>query len=170
MKHLIILFALFPALANAEEQVPLGRLFFTPTERSTLEILRQNSKAPDRIIKADEIAKDDVAPVAAATPSAIKPVIMNGYIGRSDGKNTVWINDQAVSDNNADKALSVGRLKKNQVQVTVNHKTANLKPGQVYDPNSGRIFDHLSEVPKPIASEEDSQSRVDNVSKKQAPQ
>jgi hypothetical protein len=165
MKFLVILFALFPSLANAEEPATMGRLFFTPTERSTLEVLRQNSKAPDRVIKADEVTKDEAAPVATA-PSAIRPVIMNGYISRSDGKNTVWVNDQAVSGNNADKALGVGRLNKNQVQVTVKNKSATLKPGQVYDPNTGKIYDHLSEVPTPEASDEDSQSIVDKVSKK----
>jgi hypothetical protein len=165
MKYLIILFALLPSLANAEDQAAMGRLFFTPAERATLDTLRQNSKAPDKIIKADEIGKDD-APQVETAPSAIRPVIMNGYISRSDGKNTVWVNDQAVSENSAGKALSVGPLKKYQVQVTVNHKSANLKPGQVYDPNSGKVYDHLSETPKPVAPDEDSQSVVDKVSKK----
>jgi hypothetical protein len=155
MKYLLILLTTLPLLANAEEPEHMGRLFFTPAERSTFDVLRQNNKAPDKVIKADEISKDEMA-VAAAPASALEPVVMNGYISRSDGKNTLWINDRQVTDRSAGKDISVGRLNKNQVTVTVNkNKSANLKPGQVYDPNSGKIYNHPSEAPKPEVSDAD---------------
>jgi hypothetical protein len=154
MRYLLIILTALPLMASAAESAPLGRLFFTPAERSNLNILRQNSKAPDKVIKADEISKDDAAG-AEGPVSAIKPVIMNGYISRSDGKNTLWVNDREVTDRSAGRDVSVGRLNKNQVQVTVNkNKSANLKPGQVYDPNTGKIYNHLSEAPKPAASDD----------------
>ncbi len=166
MKYLPIILTVLPLMASADEPAHLGRLFFTPAERSNLDILRQNSKAPDKVIKADEISKDDDINTDSAS-SASKPVILNGYISRSDGKNTVWVNDQAVSENNASKALSVGRLNKNQVQVTVNNKSVTLKPGQVYDPNSGKVYDHLSEASQAVTDEETKpDSVVDTVAKK----
>jgi hypothetical protein len=141
-------------MASAKEPEQLGRLFFTPVERSNFNTLRQNSKAPDKVIKAEEITKDDEV-TAGSTASALKPVVMNGYISRSDGKNTMWVNDREVAGQNVGKDLNVGRLKNNQVTVVVNkNRAANLKPGQVYDPNTGKIYNHLSEAPKPIASEE----------------
>ena len=58
----------FPALAQSRE---LGTLFFTPAERSHLDKLRRGENI--------------------ATGESADPVI-NGYIRRSDGVNTVWIN------------------------------------------------------------------------------
>jgi hypothetical protein len=153
MRYLLILVTALPLLANAEEpSTHFGRLFFTPAERASLDVLRQNNRAPDKVIKADEISKDDEAKVGESAPSAIRPVIMNGYISRSDGKNTLWVNDRAVSEKSSSNALNIGRLNNNQVRVVVNkNKAANLKPGQVYDPNTGKIYNHASEAPRPVA-------------------
>jgi hypothetical protein len=166
MKYLLIILTVLPLMASADEPAHLGRLFFTPSERSNLDILRQNSKAPDKVIKADEISKDDDI-VTDGTSSASNPVIMNGYVRRSDGKNTLWVNDRAVTETSASKDFSVGRLNKDQVRISVNSKSANLKPGQVYDPNTGKIYNHLSEATQSLADEETKpESMVDTVSKK----
>jgi hypothetical protein len=153
MRYLLIVLTALPLLANAEEpSTHLGRLFFTPAERASLDVLRQNSRAPDKVIKADEISKDDEAKAVDSPPSAIRPVIMNGYISRSDGKNTLWVNDREVSEKSTSNALNIGRLNNNQVKIVVNkNKAANLKPGQVYDPNTGKIYNHASEAPQPVA-------------------
>lgn len=58
----------FPALAQSRE---LGTLFFTPAERINLDKLRRG---------------ENIAPSESADP------VINGYIRRSDGVNTVWIN------------------------------------------------------------------------------
>ena len=58
----------FPALAQSRE---LGTLFFTPSERSHLDKLRRG---------------ENIATGESADP------VLNGYIRRSDGVNTVWIN------------------------------------------------------------------------------
>jgi hypothetical protein len=164
MRYLFIILITLPLMAGAEESAHLGRLFFTPAERSNLSILRQNSKAPDKVIKANEISKSDGL-VMDNTPTTIKPVVMNGYISRSDGKNTLWVNDRVMTEKSAGGDVSVGRLNNSRVNVTVNKtKSASLKPGQVYDPNSGKIYNHLSEAPKPVVSDEDvgtSQSTAD---------
>ena len=79
------------------------------------------------------------------------------------------MNDHLITGKSASGEVSVGQLNKNQVKVTVNKKkTANLKPGQVYDPNSGKIYDHISEAPKPFMVEEEPESIGDKVSKKLA--
>jgi hypothetical protein len=152
-------------MASAKEPEQLGRLFFTPVERSNFNTLRQNSKAPDKVIKAEEIKDDEVT--VENSPSALKPVIMNGYIKRSDGKNTVWINDREISGSGTIKDVSVGRLNNNRITVTLNNnKSASLRPGQVYDPNTGKIYNHLSEMPRPVGVEDaEPESAVDKVSK-----
>jgi hypothetical protein len=157
LKYLLIIVLLTLHLqANAEEPVRMGRLFLKPSERASLDALRANSNAPDKVIKAEDISKDEIPVVENAPPVVKKAVVMNGYVSRSDGKTTLWVNDQAVSEKSSDKDIKVGRLKDNQVTVVVNqNKSVNLKPGQVYDPNTGKIYNHVSEMPIPETSDEE---------------
>ncbi len=165
MKYLFLIATVLPLMANADEPAHLGRLFFTPAERSNLDILRQNSKAPDKVIKADEVSKDEE--VLSGRSSNSNPVILNGYVRRSDGNNTLWVNDREVKETSTDKDFSVGRLNNDQVRISMNNKSANLKPGQVYDPNTGKVYNHLSEATKSMADEgAKPESMVDTVAKK----
>jgi len=66
-----------PALA---EDVPLGRLFFTPEQRMTLDRRRQYQQA-ERQVSA-----------GAGT------ITVNGLVRRSDGKITTWVNGEAVDN------------------------------------------------------------------------
>ena len=59
----------------------LGSLFHTPEERARLDRLRRGEPSE---------------PAAAAAAAAVKPEV-TGYVRRSDGRNTVWINGTAVS-------------------------------------------------------------------------
>ena len=68
----------------------LGRLFFDPQQRAELERLRlQPPKAPPRPRQIVE------APIVAPQPP--KDVTLNGYVTRSGGRSTVWINDQPTN-------------------------------------------------------------------------
>lgn len=69
---LVVLSALLPAPGILAAE-PLGRLFFTPEQRATLESL-------------------GLAPAAAAAPTASDSITVNGIIQRSGGPATVWIN------------------------------------------------------------------------------
>lgn len=147
----------------------LGRLFLSPNDRATLDIIRQNSKAPEKVIAAENIEEDE-AEITAKTISS-NPVMVKGYIRRSDGKNTVWVNNQAMMEKTANKEFTVGRLQKNsgQVQITVNgteKKTVALKPGQIYDPNSGQVYNHTRDVPQHQIEEEEPRSVAEEISKK----
>ncbi len=129
---------------------PIGRLFFTPTERASLDIIRQNSKAPDKVIKAEETAiESDIDVEAVAKPA---PVTLNGYVSRSDGKNTVWVNNRAAAEKSTVGNINVGKLQTttHQVQVSLSGsgKAVNLKPGQIYDPASGQTFNYMQEIPE----------------------
>ena len=65
--------------ANVAAAESLGRLFFTPKERAAL----------DRG-KAGQLA--ELVEVMPAEPRP--PVEMNGYVARSDGKTTVWLDGE----------------------------------------------------------------------------
>ena len=65
--------------ANVAAAESLGRLFFTPKERAALD--RGNAGQPAELVE-----------VRPAEPR--RPVEMNGYVARSDGKTTVWLDGE----------------------------------------------------------------------------
>lgn len=147
----------------------LGRLFFTPNERASLDIIRKNSKAPDKIIKAEESNKIDVPTEDQTTLS--KPIKMQGYVSRRDGKNTVWVNDKAILENTDSNNITIGNLIKNtgQVQIKVDgaeRKSITLKPGQIYDPNSEQVYNHMKDVPVRADTSDADEALVDKIGDK----
>lgn len=119
---------------------PIGRLFTSPVERSNLDNLRQTKK---KLIAPAVVEVPVDAPEAApiVLPEAVN---LQGYVKRNDGKDgTVWVNDQALQENSRNKEVAVGRLSENSNRVPIklsgNGKHLNLKAGQVYDPQTGRV-------------------------------
>ena len=72
--------ALLAASAGAFAASDLGVLFHTPEERARLDQLRRGD------------------PVEAA-PSVARKAEVTGYVRRSDGRNTVWIDGHPVATN-----------------------------------------------------------------------
>lgn len=151
-RWLILLLSSLPMLAMAAEPQPLGRLFLTPAERAALDIVRQNNRPPDKIVTPGETNEDDEAVdvgVAAAPPPV---VTVHGYVKRTDGKGTVWVNGQPVQEKSAIKDIEVGRMQgnTNQVQIKLPRtgQTIRLKAGQSYDPASGKMVDSLRDLPQ----------------------
>lgn len=126
----IVLLANVGAAAAAD----LGRLFFTPTQRATLDnARRQNIRV--------EIGTDgsEQQPTAAAPAPQIMSV--NGIIRRSDGKSTVWVNNQPVAETGAGGVKAVPGKTGERVHLTVpdNSRSVDLKVGQSVEILSGRI-------------------------------
>ncbi|MGH8668587.1 MAG: hypothetical protein ACREUH_05085 [Burkholderiales bacterium] len=106
-------------LAYAQE---VGRLFFTPEQRAALDA-RRKARVPDR---------------PAPTPVAVSPTTrLDGYVRRSDGRSTVWVNGASV-----DEAAPQGD---GRVSVSVGESRARvrLKPGEELDRGSGEVTDVL---------------------------
>jgi hypothetical protein len=150
LRHVFLLACLIPALASADSQ--FGRLFLTPAERKNLDYLRQNSKPPEKIIAADQLPGEGAEKAAplSASPSA---VTMQGYVKRSDGKGTVWVNSQPVQEKSRLGEIEVGKLGSSddrvRVKVPGTGQTVDLKAGQTYDPISGKVVENARELPKP---------------------
>lgn len=119
---------------------PIGRLFTTPVERSNLEQLRQTKK---KLIAPTVI--DAPTDTAVAAPIVLPDSVnLQGYVKRNDGKDgTVWVNDQALQENSRNQDVAVGSLREDSNRVPLklsgNGKQLNLKAGQVYDPETGRV-------------------------------
>jgi hypothetical protein len=150
-RHLFLLACLIPALAAAADD-QFGRLFLTPAERSNLDYLRQSSKPPEKIIAADQAMQEDIEKTAPS-PAAPSAVTMQGYVKRSDGKGTVWVNRQPVQEKSRHGEIEVGKLGASddrvRVKVPGTSQTVDLKAGQTYDPISGKVVDNARELPKP---------------------
>ena len=111
---------------------PLGRLFFTPTERAQLDIAR--------------IQKKSMKPLSTEEPAAAplpQTVTYGGIVRRSDGRAMLWINNQLVDEKEAFSAMNVkGRVRSDGVvtiQVPDSRETINLKVGQSVEVHSGKI-------------------------------
>lgn len=148
---LLLLLCCIPFAATAADQ-PLGRLFLSPAERAALDVVRQNSKPPQKIITPGDAEDEDLA--AESEPAVIPPVItLDGYVKRSDGKGTVWVNGRPVQEKIPTRDIEVGRMQgnTNQVQIKLpgNGQTVKLKAGQSYDPATGKMVDSLRDLPPP---------------------
>ena len=116
--------------SGAAAGADLGRLFFTPEQRATLDIMREKN-----------VGKEQTAVDQEPAPPLPQNVTLDGVVRRSDGKNTVWLNSRAVSEKQtAGINISTGKTD-NRVKLTVpeSGRTIDLKVGQTAEIVSGTI-------------------------------
>ena len=121
MKRAALLLAalLLPPCAQAQE---IGRLFFTPEQRGALDA-RRRARVPDR---------------PAATPILASPTTrLDGYVRRSQGPSTVWVNGASVDE------ASPGGDARVSVPVGEGGARVRLKPGETLDRGTGEVRDVL---------------------------
>jgi len=118
---------LTPLVASGADT--LGRLFFTPDQRAQLDTLRTR-----KVVAAQ--TKEEPAP---------EIVTYNGIVRRSDGKTTVWVNNQSLSEADLrDKPAIAGRVSRDgrivlqAAQPGTTAKTQ-LKVGQTAELLSGQV-------------------------------
>jgi hypothetical protein len=135
-----------PALAVAAD-APIGRLFLTPAERAALDVIRQQSKPPERLVKGDEPTTSQEDLPTAEAPAPAMSIAVQGYVKRNDGKGTVWVNGQAVQEKSAGQDFEVGRLRGDtdpvRIRLPRSGQTVSIKAGQRYDPASGKVVNGL---------------------------
>jgi hypothetical protein len=118
-----MLLALAPG-AHAQE---LGRLFFTPQQRADLDA-RRKARVPDK-----------------AAPAVASPVTrLDGYVKRSRGPSTVWINGESMPEGAAD-APRIDRGPSGSVSIGVGEAggRVRMKPGESLDRGNGEVHDVL---------------------------
>ena len=127
MKYALALLALLTPL-TAFGADTLGRLFFTPDQRAQLDALRTK-----RVVASQ--TKEEPLP---------EVVTFNGIVRRSDGKTTVWVNNQALSEADLrDKPAIAGRVSRDgkiMLQATQpGTARTQLKVGQSAELLSGQV-------------------------------
>ena len=116
-----------PCAAQTED---LGRLFFTPEQRAALDA-RRKARVPDK-------------PAAAVVASPT--MRLDGYVKRSGGRSTVWLNREALDETapeapriapGADAAVSIG--------VGDSRARIRMKPGETLDRGNGEVKDVIGD-------------------------
>jgi hypothetical protein len=124
MKVLLALTAMF-FLTGVQAQ-ELGRLFFTPEQRSALDA-RRKARVPDK-----------PAAVAVASPTTR----VDGFVKRSRGPSTVWVNGEPLPEG-APEAPRIGP--RVSVPLGEGGRRAALKPGEVLDRGTGEVRDVIGD-------------------------
>ena len=122
---LAALLLLVPAGQAAAQE--LGRLFFTPEQRDALDA-RRKARLPDK--------------PAASAPSPTTRI--DGYVQRSRGKSTVWVNGEAVPDGTQPEGLRLRRgTDASRVTVTTGEdgRRREMRVGETLDRATGGVKD-----------------------------
>jgi len=122
---LVVVFATLSSPSSGES---LGRLFFTPDERTNLDRARLSGGSTEP---------------ESASAQQLESLTLNGIVKRSNGKTTVWINNSAQNENDlppgSKQQASKARLADFPVLVQKTGKTVTLKVGQTLNIDSGEI-------------------------------
>lgn len=122
---LVLLFAAAPARAQE-----LGRLFFTPEQRVALDA-RRKARLPDK----------PAAPVVAVPVTRV-----DGYVKRSGGPSTVWVNGDPLTESAPEAPRIDASEPSGSVSLTVGESgRTRLRPGEALDRGTGEVHDVIGE-------------------------
>ena len=127
MSRTIVLLALTLAVAAAEAQ-ELGRLFFTPEQRAALDA-RRRARLPD-----------NPASVAATPVTRV-----DGFVKRSAGPSTIWINGEWTTESAPEAPRITEPAPSVSVSVGETGGRVRLKPGETLDRSSGEVHDVIGD-------------------------
>ena len=118
--------------AKSVEAQELGRVFFTPEQRAALDG-RRKARVPDK-------------PAAAVVVSPTTR--LDGFVRRSSGPSTVWVNGETLPENAPEAPrIQAGRAGSPRVSIGVGEggRRAAMRPGEVLDRGNGEVRDVIGE-------------------------
>ena len=120
----VVLFLLGILLFHEASAQSLGRLFFTEDQREALDA-RRRARVPDK---------------PAAAPVAASPVTrLDGFVKRSSGPDTVWVNGEPLPQEVRPGERSVS------IPLGEGGARVQLKPGESLDRGSGEVRDVIGD-------------------------
>ena len=121
--------ALLVLVAQSALAQELGRLFFTPEQRAALDA-RRKARVPDK----------------PAAPMVVSPTTrLDGYVKRSDGRSTVWMNGEPQTEGSAETPRIGGDSSERLAVPTGEGRRAGMKPGEVLDRGTGEVRSPLGD-------------------------
>lgn len=120
--------------AGVHAAEPLGRLFFTPAQRTTLDAGKQL----------------DLPKKAGPTVRGPRSVTVNGIVTRSDGESTVWVNGAPAESRRPGAApISAKPSGTAGARVRVLDSESKLRVGQTLDRRTGKVTEAYESKPAP---------------------
>lgn len=145
----ILLLTLFCAVPAQGQN--LGRLFSTPAERANLDRLRIQNKLGETVT--------ETAPPPVAVEVPPQEFTHNGFVKRSNGLETTWINQLPSQDQKKSPNIKVKQQLSKAPAVSVllpSGKRHELKVGQSFDATTGKVREVYDPAPpKPIKKAEE---------------
>lgn len=155
---LALVFVALSAPATAADST-VGRLFFTPSQRASLDVARSQRT---RVTVATERTEELLQP-------APQTITYGGMIRRSDGQTTVWLNNRRVDESRPAAGSTIVRQVRPNGAVTLevpqSNRRVDLKVGQSVEVLSGSIGEGYARstlAPKPDATIESSSTGSPN--------
>jgi len=135
-----------PAQQTQAPAPTLGRMFYTPAERATLDEMR---KRPAPVLVQEKTIE---------APPAPEYVTLNGVVRRSDGTTTVWLNNKPVQGQRSSEGLILAPARAGTpgnvtVVVPQSGRKVDLKVGQQLEVTSGKVQEPYRAPRAPSASE-----------------
>lgn len=124
MSRLVLLALVLAATPAFAQEV--GRLFFTPEQRAALDA-RRKARVPDK---------------PSATVVASPTTRVDGFVQRSGGPSTVWVNGEPLPEGSGDLPRIGPRV---SVPLGEGGRRAALKPGQTLDRGTGEVRDVIGD-------------------------
>lgn len=124
----------------------LGRIFTSEQDRNRLDYIRKQKPMAERKItetqEVDEVFEDDQLEEEIVIRDTLK---LKGFVRRSDGKNSAWINEGNTYEGDLDTIyLKVRPEDISDDNVTINmpdnETKVRLKVGEAYDPDNKQVI------------------------------
>jgi hypothetical protein len=124
MKRLCLIALLLIPTASVSQE--LGRLFFTSEQRAAFDA-RRKARVPD---------KPDAVVTASPTTK------LDGYVKRSGGPSTVWVNGEPLPEGTGESPRIGPRV---SISVGEGGRRAALRPGESIDRDTGEVRDVIGD-------------------------
>jgi hypothetical protein len=149
MRACLSLLALFAALAlpgfgAAAGTEPIGRLFSTPAERANLDKLRQLGEKAGAAVE----EKPDLN--AAPPEPEREQITVDGFVRRSDGKSTTWVNGKPQHGAEISQGITVLQRRAKAPRISVllrSGRRLDLKAGQTFDIGTSKVIEVYEDLP-----------------------
>ena len=144
MRRALLAWLLLTSLPGVALGADLGRLFLSPTERAIIDAARHGAaQAGDKSSAHSEGAVQARADAPPELPA--EAITVDGYIARSAGASTVWINGRAGASGKL--VVPAGDGQRVRVPLANGAGQVALKPGQSFDPGSHQVSDAYEQRP-----------------------
>lgn len=136
--------------ARAVADTTYERLFYTVEQRKMLDASRVDPARTQSVSKPSTVSEKQ-----ATIHPLTKPVTLQGFVKRSDGKSTVWVNRQPLQENTILNEMQIGNLSRHSeiqkgrksatqtdklnIRISTNGQRIQLKAGQQYNPENNQI-------------------------------